>query len=149
VKFSLHTIAAGSFIASLLTAGLLANPSVAEEAGLDFWNVPTYREQLTTSEKEYLEAVRNDAIVYRRMEQKIAMADDIVDGKLTFEEATARFAELNRMHPPVSVTVCGEFSPTSDQAAAFQVAAFVRATRKPGAEKLAGAWERTLMANPH
>jgi hypothetical protein len=142
VKISLRTIAAGSFILSLVTAGLRANPSVAEEAGFDFWNVPSYHETLTTSEREFREAERKDTVVYRRTELKLAMAHEIVDGKLTFEDATVRFAELNRMHPPVMVSVHGAYPPTSDEAAALQVAAFVRATRKPGAEKLADNWER-------
>jgi hypothetical protein len=146
VKLSLRTIAAGSFALSLLTAGLRANPSVAEEAGFDFWNVPTYHETMTTSEKEFRDADRKDTVVCRRTELKLAIAQDIVDGKLSFEEATVRFVELNRMHPPAMVSVHGVYSPTSDEAAARQVAAFVRATRKPGADQLADDWERALAA---
>lgn len=149
MKLSLRTIAAGSFAVSLLTAGLRANPTVAEEAGFDFWNVPAYHETLTTSEREFRDAERKDMVVYRRTELKIAMAQDVVDGKLSFEDATARFAELNRIHPPVMVSVHGVHPPTSDEAAAIQVAAFVRATRKPGAAKLADGWERTLSAKAH
>jgi hypothetical protein len=149
VKFSPRTLVAGSFVVSLLTAGLLANPSVAEEVGFDFWNVPTYRETLTSSEREFLEADRKDTIVYKRTELKVGMALDVVEGRMSFEDAIARFAELNRMIPPVMASVSGSCDPTSDDAAAYQVAAFVRATGKPGAEKLAAEWERTISARLH
>jgi hypothetical protein len=144
VKLSYHTLALGSFLFALVVAGLSAYPTFAEEAGIDFWNVNSYQQQLRADEKAHLELGRKDQLVIRRLETKLVIAQAVVDGHCTFESAVEQFKELNRMHPPAMTMRSDSQTGVSELDIGFQVAAFIRATGAAGAVELAEEWECTL-----
>lgn len=144
MNVTLRTLTVGCFLASLIVAGVMADPSAAEEVGLDFWNITANQEKLRTEQKIHLEMDSKDQLVVQRTLEKVAIANEVADGKLTFEEGMARYIELNRIHPPISLAVGSARELTPDRAAACQLVCYLRTIQKPGAAALAEEWECTL-----
>jgi len=73
---------------------LSVHPTWAQSIGADVWNVPGLREEMrdTRSETDRLEA--EDEQVRRRIAVKDAIADDLLAGRITLNEAVERFAEM-------------------------------------------------------
>ncbi len=138
MKLTLRTIAVSSFFASLPVASNLTDPSLAENAGVDYWNLPAYQKKIQDCEQTNREIEATDKLVCERTAKKIEIARAVIDGKTTFEAGVARFVQLNRMNPPIIVPARIAQTESLEQLAANQLLAHIRVVGGPGA----GNWPR-------
>ncbi len=92
--------------ARLLTAAVFASlvllachPTLAKSVGADVWNVPTLNDQLRESEgmSDQLDAEGDE--VRRRIAVKESIVSELIAGRTTLAEVTAKFIELNATRP--------------------------------------------------
>jgi hypothetical protein len=139
MKCSLRAVALSSSLMAVAAGCLFANPSWAEDAGLDFWHVVDDQERIAASEAS---ARRYDREIDRAM-QRMAVRDetvrDVMDGRVSFEEGVRRFVELNRTLPGHLLEYTCQRYPagTEEERAARQLISFLRLSREPAAVALA------------
>ena len=144
MKLLLRALAISSFFATLPVTSIYSDPSLAEEAGFDFWNVPAYQKRIQAIEWTSQDLEARDKLVVARMAMKMAIAREVIDGKMTFEEGTARFVELNQMHPQTIAVANSSGRRTTEEEAARQLVAHIRAAGGPNARQVAEDWECAL-----
>ncbi len=88
----------GSCVA-VAVAVLAAHPSLARTIGADVWNVPALKEQVRDAAAVEDRLAGEDDEVMRRIAIKEAMIADLIAGRSTLPETTARFVELNATRP--------------------------------------------------
>lgn len=146
MKLSARSLVLASFLVSMVSIAVSTDPSLAEGAGIDFWNARQYQNQVQNAEATENALSKVDAVILARTHLKSAITHDVINGSVTFEEATKRFEELNREHPASMVPSHLAWSARSDVQAANQLVLYIRASGKPGSKELAAKWERTLAA---
>jgi hypothetical protein len=145
MKLSLRTVALGSFVFTLIAAALFAYPALAEESGTDFWNVFELQDRMAQAEQESRRAEREAALVMNRLAVRHEIIRDVMEGRMTMEEASQRYAELNKLQPPALEYVRRVFpGRTDEERAAWQLAAHLRRFGEPAAEALGEEWECVL-----
>jgi hypothetical protein len=145
MKLSLRTMALGTFVFALIAAAVFTYPAIAEESGTDFWNVFEFQDRAAQAEQESRRAEREDTIVMNRLAVRHEIIRDVLDGRLTFEEASQRYADLNRSQPAALNFVRKAFpGKTDDEKAAWQLAAHLRHFGEPLAVALGEEWECVL-----
>src|SRR5262245_45897858 len=83
-------------VLGLATAGAsFANPDWASDLGLDFWNVPTFKQKLAHDNQLRIELDRIDERVLKRIAIKEVIVADLVAGKVDLLEAAAEFRAVN------------------------------------------------------
>lgn len=120
----------------LLAAGV-AHPTWAKSAGVDVWNVPALEEQMRASagESDRLEAAEEE--VHRRIAVKEALVAELLAGRSTLAEVTARFTELNATRPDFVATIRQAFPGVSDHEAATRNVIGYALLRAPAADRSA------------
>lgn len=78
---------------------LAVHPSLAQTIGADVWNVPSLKEQVRASAAEEDRLDGEDGEVMRRIAVKEAIIADLIAGRTTLADATARFVALNASRP--------------------------------------------------
>lgn len=146
MKLSLQNLVAASILASLLGVGLFAYPSFAEDAGIDFWNVPEYQARIRSAENRHQEMDRQNKIVLERTYRKIEITHQLVADECTFDDAIERFQTINRTMPTGIPPAIEERGRTQREKAAYQVISYVRSLRTETATALAVELECTLKA---
>lgn len=76
-----------------------ASPAWARSVGLDVWNASELAEQEQEAVERKAELAAEDAEICQRIGLKEAVIDDLVAGRTTLAEATARFTDLNQSQP--------------------------------------------------
>jgi hypothetical protein len=101
----------------LATAGVsFANPDWASDLGLDFWNVPTFKQKLARDKQLRIELDRIDEKVLKRIAIKETVVTDLVAGKIDLLEAAAEFRAVNLTGKYTPATVRLLFpAPTEDE----------------------------------
>jgi hypothetical protein len=146
MKWTLRAASLSTFLTALAAACLYANPTWAEDAGVDFWHVVDDQERIVAAEES---ARRFDKEIDRAMQRMAVRAEtlrDVIDGRLTFDEGARRFVELNRTLPAhLAEYMCQRYpAQTELERAARQLVSYLRLTREPAALALAKEWERVL-----
>jgi hypothetical protein len=137
MKLTVRTIALGTVLSVFTAAGLLVYPAFAEETAADIWTVIECQNQMADAERQMRERQCEDEVVLERIAMRREVIHDVVAGRLTFEEASLRFAELNRGHAAALNYVRRAFPGQSDEErAAWQLASHMRRSGDPAAQAL-------------
>jgi len=139
-----HTMLVSSFLAATVVAGLTAYPSFAEENGIDFWNMGVYQRQIDSCHKERGRLQIENEVTFRRIETKEEALQELVENRISFEEAALRFEDANStLHSTTMYLV--KFPAKNDrERAARQVIAYLKSGRGEKARLLADEFECTL-----
>ena len=137
MNLSMRHFVVGSFLFSLVGIGLFAYPSLAEEAGIDFWNVPEYQRRIRSAQQRREELDRKDKIVLQRTILKVEVVEQLIAGVWTFEEAVTRFETINRTMPTGMPAAGPEPGRTDREKAAFQLVRYLRSLNTPQSKLLA------------
>lgn len=78
---------------------LAVHPSLARTIGADVWNVPALNDQVSASAAEEDRLDDEGDEVMRRIVIKEGIVTDLIAGRTTLADATARFVELNASRP--------------------------------------------------
>jgi hypothetical protein len=124
---SLMRLALCAVAASGLLAGAVAlDPPTAASLGVDFWSLPDLARQLHEGEQRAAALDRRDRAVLARLDEKLRLADDLLDGRKTLRQAAARFTELNAQAPVMTEQVRSLFpGRTEEESSCRQVLDFV------------------------
>ena len=89
------------FCACALPVGgvALARPSLAEDWGLDFWNVPHLRGEIAAARARDAELDLHAETIGRRMAVKNELTEALIDGRRTLFAVAARFRDLAADEP--------------------------------------------------
>jgi len=145
MKIAMRTLALGTFLFVLAVTGVLACPAIAEDDGTDVWALVEFRTRMAQSEAQSRTIDRENECVRRRIAIKHEIVHDVVIGRLTFEEAALKFAELNRVPPGSIDHVRKRFrGNTDEECARWQLAAHMRGSVDPAAQAMGEVWECIL-----
>jgi hypothetical protein len=144
-----RTLALSSFLLSLSGAGLSACPTFAEEHGIDFWNFAAYHRELRESERERAAMDKENDSVLRRIDYKEEAIRDLLDSRISFEEAAERFDRSNRDASPASGYGIGNLGRTPIEKARWQVISYLNSGRGEAAAELAVKLEQQLRSELH
>src|SRR5262245_10519232 len=145
MKLSLRTVALRVFVFALIAAGLFTYPAIAEDSGTDFWSVLDLHDRMAQAQEESRWADREELAVMRRIAVRNEVIRELLEGRITFEEASERFAELNRHHAAAMGYVRRAYSGrTDEERAAWQLASHLRGFGDPAAKALGEKWECIL-----
>jgi hypothetical protein len=145
VKWTLRLLATST----VLTVGgfITSNTTWAEDLGLDVWNVPDLQDKVAACESQEAEIDRKNATVARRLDQRHEAVEDLLSGRITADEAHARFLDANLSHPKATEFLRGRWPGRSDEEkTARQLAMFVFVSRHPRATEIAAELECELVA---
>ena len=110
-------------------AASLVFPAWASSAGLDFWRLPALRQRLADDERKGRELTSAIEASKASLEVRLALADAVIDGRTSPEEAAAEFLKLDRTRPELLDELRRRFrAATDEESALLQVREFV-ATR--------------------
>jgi hypothetical protein len=145
MKWTLRFLAAGTVLAA---AGLIAaNTGLAEEVGLDVWNVPDLQDRVAAAESRDAEMTLENWTVIRRLDWRKEVVADLIAGRITGEEAHARFLDVNRSHPKATQFLRTIWpGRTDEERTATQLVRYVRVYDHPRAAEVAAELECELMA---
>ena len=146
VKLSVQNFVVLSILGSLVGIGLFAYPSFAEDTGIDFWNIDEYQSRMRSDEERYREMDRKDKIVLERTLRKVEIAQELVAGLCTFDQAVDQFETINRTMPTGMPPATEERGRTEREKAAYRVIRYVRTLGMPEAKSLAEELECKLTA---
>jgi hypothetical protein len=145
MRLSLRALALTSFLVALTAAGIFADSSAAKEVGADFWHLADNQRRLSAAEAAIRDIDRQNSLAVRRIAIRHEVRRDLIEGRVTFEEAAGRFAELNRADPQAAEFARRFFRGRTDEdRAARQVIQHLRVSRVPGAMGLADEWDCVL-----
>jgi hypothetical protein len=144
VKWTLRLLATSTVLS---VGGFIAsNTTLAEDVGLDVWNVPDLQDRVAACESLETEIDRKNATVARRIDQRLEAVADLLDGRITGEEAHARFLDANLSHPKATEFLRGGWAGRSDEEkTARQLVMFVTVSRHPRAAEVAAELECELV----
>jgi hypothetical protein len=146
MKLTARALAAGAFVLALGALSLSAYPSVAEEAGVDIWQVVEDRRRIVAACDQQAALARDAESTARRMALRREAVRDVIDGRISFREGVHRFAELNLLQPGTVAEYTRRRFPgrTPEECAARQLVCQLRVAGEPRALALAGEWECLL-----
>ncbi len=119
-------------VAALATLTILAcHPTLAKSIGADVWNVPALNDQLreSTGASERLDI--EDDEIKRRIDLKETIIEELLAGRITLAEATAKFTELNATRPKYMEAIRASFPGATDQEKAARNVISYSLTRTP------------------
>lgn len=135
MKMTLRAALAGCLF---LVAALTAYPSLAAEVGFDFWNVSDLQAGMTTRADESRALDQESEVTLHRTMIRIEIATDVIEGRTTFEDGTARNAELNRSNAKALSFARKTFEGKSDEErAGWQLVSHLRVLTHPKANSVA------------
>jgi hypothetical protein len=109
-----------------------AFPQWTQDAGLDFWHLSRFEEELEESRKTDQELSRRSEHVLQRLALREQITEDVVSGRMSLREGIEQFRHLNQSYPDCTRSVRQQFPGcTEEEATAMQLCAFIR-TRIPG-----------------
>jgi hypothetical protein len=148
VKLTLRLLAVCSFLSAVGVAVIFAYPAEADDPGGDIWQIVKAQSRIAEADRNMRKIDQEDEHVMRRVAIKQEVIRDLVDGRITFEEATQRYVELNRKHD-LALTYLRRTYPgrTDEERAARQLAAHLRNCGYPAAAALGEEWECRLSAD--
>ena len=137
-------VAAATFLATLATAGMTADPVLAADAGIDFWNIPDLWRATEADAREWDELERKGQATARRLGVRAETVEGLVAGRIGPDEAVRTFVDLNRSDPAVLAWCRRHYAGASDEErAARQLVGHVRG-RGPDTGAVADATARRL-----
>jgi hypothetical protein len=83
----------------LPAATAVARPEWAEYLGVDVWNLPDLREELTEANELKTELEFQNAAILDRINMKDRLISDLIAGRRTLAETTSQFCALNQDFP--------------------------------------------------
>jgi hypothetical protein len=105
-----------------------ASPDWSQEVGLDFWNYPALEAELAAQEKFQKELWEREEAVQRVLAFRCALTADLVENRISFEEAHAHFVALNEAETERSEAVQLYFpSSTIEESTRQQLLSYVTA----------------------
>jgi hypothetical protein len=144
MRWLLRTAAVSSFVAALGALGVFAYPSLANDVG-ELWHVMDDQERIRAAEESNSRIDREAFLIRERIALKDEVVRDLLDGRIGFDEAAERFAEMNRMQPSALKLVRLRFpGQTDEERAAWQLLNYVRRSTALRDQALADDWECRL-----
>lgn len=125
-------------------AVLAGHPTLARSVGMDVWNVPELQQQLDNASGESHRLSTEDDIVLQRIAKKETIVKELIAGRATLADATARFGELNAARPLALETVRDAYPGATDQEKTARNVIAYALGRTPVADR--GALSRRLEA---
>jgi hypothetical protein len=123
-----------------LTATLTAYPSLAEDAGIDFWNVSDLQTRMSTQDSQSRSLDRESEVTLHRTMIRAEIAGDVAEGRTTFEQAACRYSEVNRSCAKALKFTRKTYEGKSDEErAGWQLIAHLRVHPHPNAGAAANA----------
>jgi hypothetical protein len=92
-----------------------ANPVWARSVGLDVWNASALAREHQEAIEQQRELNVVAAAIYQRIEAKEAIVRELVAGRMTLADATARFKALNAMDQDALRVIRETFPGSSDE----------------------------------
>lgn len=138
--------------AAAVAVVLAVHPSLAQMIGADVWNMPALKEQVRVSEAEEDRLDDEDSEVMRRIAVKEAIITDLLAGRTTLTDATARFVALNASRPQYLQALRDTYPGTTDDemfarnVISFAVARVPAHQRSELSSRLEGELRRSLAA---
>ena len=145
MKWTLRLLAT----ATILTVGgfIASNTTLAEDIGLDVWNVPELQDRVASAESRDAELDRENATVGRRLDWRHDIVADLLAGRIPGDEAHARFLDANQSHPKATQYLRALWPGRSDEErTARQLIKYIQVADHPRAAELAGELECELLA---
>ncbi len=106
-------VATATVLASF--AILTGHPTLARSVGADVWNVAELQSQLQESTEARGQLDAQGDVILRRIAVKEALIDDLLTGRTTLAEVTAKFTELNAPRAEYRTVIRATYSGTTDQ----------------------------------
>ena len=98
----------------VLAAGLL-HPTWAKSAGVDVWNLSALKGEVRAAAGENSRLDAEDGQVQQRMAVKEALVAELIAGRTTLAEVTARFTEMNVTRPTYMAVIREAYPGATDQ----------------------------------
>lgn len=92
----------------------LVRPAWAQSVGLDVWNVPALQAEMRASADASDRLDEKDHEVQQRMAVKESLVAELIAGRTTLAEVTARFTDMNATRPDYVASIRATFSGTTD-----------------------------------
>jgi hypothetical protein len=147
MKVSLRSLALLSILSSLLAVGLSAYPALAEEMGTDFWHVGELWARKSAAEESMRRLQREDELVMRRIAFKQEIVRDLLDGRIGFEEAASRFADLHRSDAVSMAYLRSQYpGETDENRAEWLLVRYLKVSEDRAAHPIAEEWACILSA---
>ncbi|HEY1191212.1 MAG TPA: hypothetical protein VGE74_26490 [Gemmata sp.] len=96
-------------------AVLAGHPKLARSVGMDVWNVPELNQQLDAATNESNRLTCEGDVVLRRIAVKETIIKEMLAGRASLADATARFAEMNVNRPQAQEAVRHMYAGATDQ----------------------------------
>jgi len=138
VKLTLRLLAVSSLLSAAGVAAVLAYPAEADDPGGDIWQIVKARSSIEEADRSMRQLDLDDEHVMRRVAIREEVIRDLVAGRMTFQQATQRFVELNRTHPSALANLRRMYAGrTDEERAARQLVTHMRNCGNPAAAALA------------
>ena len=121
--------------ASLISAAIcvvfgglvLACPRTTQDLGLDIWNYSEEERKLEECQRRFAELESLGECVIQRVTQKSIIVEDVIEGRVTFTQASEQFLALNRIRPSLIPALRIIYQANNDEeASAMQVVGYIR-----------------------
>jgi hypothetical protein len=144
MRLLLRAAAVSSFLAAVAVAGLSACPTLADEVEA-LTLVMDDQARLAAAEESIARIDQESELVQRRAAIKQEVVRDLLEGRLTFDDAVRMFADSNRMQESATTYLRRRYpGRTDDERAAWQLIGYLRLTHNPRARMLADQGECEL-----
>jgi len=141
VKLTLRLLAVSSFLSAVGLAAVLAYPAEAGDPGGDIWQIVKARSRMAEADRNMRKLDQDDEHVMRRVAIREEIIRDLVVGRMTFQQGTQRFVELNRTHPSALANLRRMYpGRTDEECAARQLVTHLRNSGNRAAAALADEW---------
>jgi len=97
-KHAVRIAVYGTLVAAASVLALLPS-SLAQQHGLDVWNVPQLEAEIEVAEAEYVEMDKETQVVLEHIGQKEALILELLDGQIELLEAARHFREMSVDNP--------------------------------------------------
>lgn len=95
-------------------AATAADPTWVRAAGFDVWNYSRLEREVAEARAETTDLIAADGEVQNRIAAKESLISDLIEGRMTLAEVTARFVVLNASHPAYLSTIRAHYAGRSD-----------------------------------
>jgi hypothetical protein len=148
VKLTLRLLAVSSFLSAAGLAAVFAYPAEADDPGGDVWQIVKAQSRIAEADRNMRKIDQEDEYVMRRVAIREEIIRDLVAGRMTFEQATQRYVELNRTYPTALTNLRRMYAGrTDEERAARQLVTHMRNSGNRAAAVLADEWGRRLDAD--
>jgi len=148
VKLTLRLLAASSLLSAVGVAAIIAYPAEADDPGGDIWQIVKAQSSIAEADRNMRKIDQDDEHVMRRVAIREEVIRDLVARRITFEQATQRYVELNRTHPSALANLRRIYAGrTDEERAARQLVTHMRNSGIPAAIAMGEEWGCRLDGN--